>query len=73
MIRRRWTPAHATPTLAVRGDAMDSHDWSDSSRMPAGGFGMAALLIAVGLLLLGAGWIAIHVFLSILTNLTQLS
>jgi hypothetical protein len=52
---------------------MDSHDWPDSSRMPTGGFGMAALLVAVGLLLLGAGWIAIHVFLSILTSLTQLT
>lgn len=52
---------------------MDSHDWSDSSRMPGGGFGMAALLVVVGLLLLGAGWNAIHVFLSILTSLTQLS
>jgi len=52
---------------------MAGDNWSDSSRMPAGGFGTAALLVAVGLLLLSAGWIAIHVFLTILTTITGLS
>jgi hypothetical protein len=52
---------------------MAGDDWSDNARMPAGGLGTAALLVAVGLLLLGAGWIAIHVFLSILTAITSLS
>ena len=50
--------------------------WSgpgDNARMPSSGLGMAALLVAVGVLLLVAGGLAIWIVLSVLTQVTGLA
>ena len=45
----------------------------DNARMPSSGLGMAALLVAVGILLLVAGGLAIWTVLSVLTQITGLA
>ena len=52
---------------------MGSWDSVDHERAPATGFGMMALFVAIGLLLLGIGWLAITTFLAMLTDLTHLA
>lgn len=49
--------------------------WSsiDDERAPSAGLGMAALIVGIGLLLLGIGWLAVVTFLSIVSNLSHLA
>jgi hypothetical protein len=55
----------------VAGDAWTGP--GDNARMPSSGLGMTALLVAVGVLLLVVGGLAIWLVLSVLTQITGLA
>ena len=55
---------------------MRDSGWSgpgDQGRMPTGGVGFAVLFIAIGVLLLIAGGMAIWIVMSLVQNLTSLA
>lgn len=52
---------------------MGHWDSLDNERAPSAGIGTAVLLVVIGLLLIGVGWLAVVTFLSIVGDLTHLA